>query len=29
MDGHEIKLSAYADDGNFLTTDVRSTEFDF
>ena len=23
IDGHEIKLSAYADDGNFLTTNVQ------
>ena len=29
IDGHEIKLSAYADDGNFLTTDVKSLNLIF
>ena len=29
IDGHEIKLSAYAYDGNFLTTKCSITEFDF
>ena len=29
IDGHEIKLSAYADDGNFLTTNVQSLNLTF
>ena len=29
IDGHEIKLSAYAYDGNILTTKCSITEFDF
>ena len=29
IDGQEIKLSAYADDGNFLTTNVQSLNLIF
>ena len=29
IDGQEIKLSAYADDGNFLTTNVESLNLIF
>ena len=29
IDGHEIKLSAYTDDGNFLTTNVQSMNLIF